>query len=480
MSQPAVQITELDGALGVLPPSAGKLYAVVGPSSGGPLNAPATYARVKDLIATFGVGPLVEAAAHYIERYGRPVLVVRTATTTAGAASAVAEGGTGTSVVTLTGTPTDDAEILFQALTGGTVGTAGITFRWSVDGGRTWSPTTALGTANSFPIPGSGVALAFAAGTVVAGDTASATTTAPAPNATDLGAAFDALAASAASWDLVHVAAPIDGALFDALELRLSALFSSGKERAWIGNARIPTPGETEAAYLTALTAAFGARASVFGDLCAGACKLTSSVTGRKVRRPASFAIAAREASLAEHINSADINLGPLVGVSIRDVNGNPDEHDESVNPGLDDARFTVLRTWEGLGGVYINRPRLFSPAGSDFQLLPHRRVINLAHAALRSYFQRRLNRPVRVSRATGYILEDEAVEIEAGARAVLRAVLLAAPKASDILFTLSRTDNLLSTRTLTGDARVIPLGYPEWVNLSIGFYNPALALQAA
>jgi len=278
----------------------------------------------------------------------------------------------------------------------------------------------------------------------------------------------------------VHVATPIDGALFDALELRLAALFSAGKERAWIGSARIPTPGETEAAYLTALTAAFGARASVFGMLCAGACKLTSSVTGRKVRRPASFPIAAREASLAEHINSADINLGPLVGVSIRDANGNPDEHDESVNPGLDDARFTVLRTWEGVAGVYVNRPRLFSPAGSDFQLLPHRRVLNLAHGALRLYFQRRLNRPVRVSRTTGFILEDEAVEIEAGARAVLRSVLLAAPKASDVLFTLSRTDNLLSTRTLTGDARVIPLGYPEWVNLAVGFYNPALALLQA
>ena len=35
MTQPALTITELDGALGVLPPSSGALFAVVGVSSGG-------------------------------------------------------------------------------------------------------------------------------------------------------------------------------------------------------------------------------------------------------------------------------------------------------------------------------------------------------------------------------------------------------------------------------------------------------------
>jgi hypothetical protein len=129
---------------------------------------------------------------------------------------------------------------------------------------------------------------------------------------------------------------------------------------------------------------------------------------------------------------------------------------------------------------VYVNRPRLFSPAGSDFQLMPHRRVLNITHEALRLYFIRRLNKPVLVSKLTGYILEAEASEIEKGALAVMRATLLATPKASAIQFELSRTDNLLSTRTLTGQARVVPLAYPEFVHLDVGFFNPALQLVAA
>jgi Protein of unknown function (DUF2586) len=481
MSQPAITITELDGALGVTPESAGKLLALVGPATAGPKNLPAAFARVKDVISTFTGGPLVEAGCHSIERYSRPVILVRTDASTAGSAGTlVTTGVTGTSVVTLTGLPNDDYELALRVVKGGTIGVAGITFQWSLDGGRTWSPLIALGTATTFPIPGAGgLTLNFAAGTLVAGDAVTSRTSAPTWSAAELGAGLDALAASQLAWEIVEPVGPIDSNSFDTLELKLAAMAAGGKYRAWSGGARMPNAGESEATYFTALSGIFGSKASLHGELAAGACKLTSSVSGRKYKRPASYVIAAREAASSEEVNIADVNLGPLAGVSIRDANGNPDEHDESLYPGLDDARFAVLRTWEGFPGVYVNRPRLFSPAGSDFQLMPHRRVLNLAHGSLRGFFIRRLNRPILVSAATGFILEEEALEIEAGARKSMEAVLLAKPKASAVQFALSRTDNLLSTKTLTGDARVVPLGYPEYINLTVGFYNPALAVQA-
>jgi len=481
MSQPAVTITELDGALGVLPASAGKLLALIGSASSGPKNQPATFARTRDVITTFGSGPLVEAACHALEVYGRPVVIVRTNDTTAGAVGTPDDTGvTGTSEVTLSGVPDDDYELAFKVITGGSRGVAGVTFVTSFDGGRTWSPVTALGTASTYAIPGAGtLALDFGIGTLVAGDIVTSQTTGPQWNTTDLGAALDALASSAVTWELCGIVGPIDAAAFDLLEVKLGSLHAAGKERAWIGNTRVPNAGESEATYLAALNTIFASKATVRGQLCAGACKLTSSVSGRKVRRPVSFSVAAVEASQSEEVNAADVTLGGLVGVSIRDVNGNPDEHDESINPGLDDARFTVLRTWEGESGVYINRPRIFSPDGSDYQLLAHRRVMNLGHAALQSYFRRRLNKPVLVSAATGFILEEEALEIEAGAREAMRALIMAKPKASAVTFALSRVDNLLSTKTLTGDARIVPLAYNEFINLTVGFLNPALQVQA-
>jgi hypothetical protein len=481
MTQPSVTITELDGALGVLPPSAGALFALVGVSSIGTVDQPATYARVKDVVAAFGVGPLVEAAAHYIERYGRPVVLVRAASAVDGAYGTLDDDGvTGTSVVTTTAAtqPLDDYEVLVRIVTGGTIGAAGITYRYSLDGGRTMSPVQALGTATTLAVAGTGVSFSLAAGTLAAGNEWSVRTSAPNWDATTIADALDALRDSAVTWELAHVVGALAATTFDAIDPKFTGMAAVGKYRAWIGSFRMPNEGESEASYLTAFSAAFGSKASVHGMVCAGAAQITSSVSGRAYRRPAVFAIAAREASVSQEINTADVNLGALPGVSVRDSIGNPLHHDESVTPGLDDARACVLRTWDGVQGVYVNRPRLLSAEGSDYQLLPHRRVLNIAHDVLRGFFLRRLNKPVRVDATTGFILEADALEIEAGARAVLRAALLAKPKASAIQFALSRTDNLLSTKTMTGSARVVPLAYPETITLDVGFINPALAVQ--
>lgn len=479
MSQPALTITELDGALGVLS-GTGKTLAIIGYSSSGPLNTPAAFGRTKDVIATFGSGPLVEAACIHIERTGQPVIIIRTGSSVAGTPGTIdVTGVTGTSAVTNTGVPNDDYDAYFIVRNGGTIGSAGITYQWSLDGGRTLSPVANLGTSTGFTFPGSGgLALAFGTGTLVAGDVVKSRTTAPNWNATELGAALDALKNSVQQWEIAEIAGPLDATTFAAVETKFASLFAAGKPRAWIGHTRVPNVGESEAAYKTALDAIFGNLATTFGMVCAGAAKITSSVNGRAYKRPVSYAVASRQAAVDEQIDIADINLGALTGVSIRDSNGNVDEHDESVNPGLDDSRFCVLRTWDGYQGVYVNRPQMLSPAGSDFQLMPHRRVLNVAHSALRQYFTRRLNQPIRVDANTGRIYEADALEIERGAYQAMKSLLLNTGKASGAQFALSRTDNLLSTKTLTGDARVIPLGYVEFINLTLGFVNPALQLQ--
>ncbi len=482
MTQPKVTITEIDGALGVLPPSSGRLLAVLGASSIGTADVPASYGKVKALVAALGDGPLVEACARHIELTGNPVVAVKTGITTNGAASAVVSTGkTGTSVVTVDATvfPYDDYDVYFLVVAGGTRGTDGITFRWSLDGGKNMSALVKLGTALTYTIPNSGVKVDFAVGTLVAGDYWSFRTTAPLYNAAQLGTAFDALRLSTHAVEIVEVAGLVDGTSFDTIATKRAASHAVGKYIKIIGNTRMPNVGETEAAYKIALDAIFSSKADSGVALCAGSCRVVSSVSGRNYRRPVALVAGSLEASVSEEVNTADINLGALVGVSVRDSNGNPEQHDETANPGLDDSRFYTLRTWEGYQGVYVNRPRVFSADGSDFQIVPHRRVLNLAHSALLSYFTRRLNKAVLVNASTGFILEEEALEIEGGARKIMRAVLLAKPKASGIMFTLSRTDNLLSTKTMNGLARVIPLFYPEFINLDLGFYNPALQTQA-
>ncbi len=498
MSQPSVTITELDGAIGATPSGAPAPLAVVGACAVGTADVPVGFGKTTALIAAHTAGPAVEFAASFIDAYSRPVVLVPTGKTVAGDYPAVADAttqtGTGTSVATTDGTtePQDSYEGYIIVIAGGTIATPGITYQYSLDGGRTLSPVTALGSDAFIVIPNSGgVKVLLAAGTLVAGDTIAFRADEPQWNAAELTTALTALKNYSGSWQGIQIIGEIDATAFAAIETSMTSLFGAGKYRWWLGNTRIPDVGipavadETEAAYKTALDAIFGSLSSVHGELCAGACEVSSAVTGRRYRRPISFYCGGRTASLSEERNIADVTLGSAAGVIITDANGNPKHHDESINPGLDDSRFTVLRTIEGLSGVFVNRPRIFSSGGSDFELMPHRRVINLAHAAIRLYFLARLNRSILVDASTGFILESEAQEIEAGVDAAVRSSLMTTPKASGggyaqgRFFQLNRDDNLLSTKTLTGQARVIPLAYVEFVTVDVGFFNPAMVLVA-
>ena len=486
MSTPNVILTELDGALGVLPPESGKPLVVFGPADAGPYDTPVAFGRESDVTATFGAGPAVEALCYWIANYQRPGVICRTHATTNGTYGTIVAGATGTSAVSLDSSthPNDDYEAEIVVANGGTVGTAGITVRWSLDGGRSGladgDPVTSLGASNSFIFPSSGgVRVQFAAGTLVAGDTFSFRCNAPTFNGSDLTTAMEGLRVSAYNWDVAYAAGIVDATTFAAIESGFSTMRAVNKRRTWVGNTRIRNQtGETRAQYQTALQGIFGSLASVYGSLYAGDAKIYSGVTGRRYRRPAAFAAAAREAWLEVEQNAAMIDWGPLPGVQLAELN-NPDCHDEFLYPGLDDLRFATLRTWASRSGAYVTDPRIFCSAGSDFQITPYRKVMNLFESTLIEYLEHRLQKPIRVDANTGYIFGPDASEIERGAYAQIDAVLGSGPKISGRGFRVSRTDNLLATRLMLCDVSVIPLAYPRQINLTTSFVNPARNLVA-
>lgn len=473
---PQVVFNQIDGALGTAPANARTLVAV-GYSEKGTLS-PVMFARARDVVAEFGSGAMVDAACYAIEWYGLPVICQRAAQGTAGSVSAlVVTGVTGTSVVTVDATYTtihSSHEIKVLIVTGGTRGTAGIVYRYSLDGGSSWSDDLALGVAQDITIAGVAKFL-LGTGTLIAGDSWTASSIGAVPSTTTMGTALDTLAASAYPWDVALIACPMDAAMFDAVEAKFSgALVTLGKWRHWVGNTRQPTAGETETAYRTALSTIFSSKATIFGTLCAGDAWTFTSVFGRTDIRPIATAYAARLASVERHRNIASLKLGPLPGVTIRDSNGNRGRHDEMIDPGLDDLRFVTLRSWDGYAGAFVTRPRIFSNPSSDFRLAPHRRVLNLAVETASRYFTGILNGEILCSAKTGYILEAEALGIERGARRAVADAILSAPMASGVNLTISRTDNILAGADLNAEIEVIPLGYPESIKIRIGFRNPA------
>jgi Protein of unknown function (DUF2586) len=166
MSNPAVNQTITDGALGVVGPSSKRVQALIGPCSAGIPNTINGFGNNKALQNGCGLGAVVECAA--IALKAGPVYVVPATPSVASVVGATSLVGSGTGTVTLA--KALDRLISIKVGTGGILGTA--TFQISI-AGAAYGPlaTTGVSGPYQFRVPGAPYAvLAFAAGTYVAGD----------------------------------------------------------------------------------------------------------------------------------------------------------------------------------------------------------------------------------------------------------------------------------------------------------------------
>ncbi len=163
-----VNVSEARGFVAV-PADIDKLAIVMGSSSAGSGLSP-FYLSGSAAITGVGYGDAVDALTQAIEQLQPsstkkfPVALYTTPNTNVGTYGTVdSSGETGTVVVTAHSAtkPYGTYESYLRIVDGGLIGTAGITFQWSLDGGRSLSSITALGTATTYEIPHSGVAFDF-------------------------------------------------------------------------------------------------------------------------------------------------------------------------------------------------------------------------------------------------------------------------------------------------------------------------------
>lgn len=467
MSIPEATLTIKDGALGLVPQDTSGIQALIGTSSSGTANVVASYGDVQTLRDDLGTGPLVEAAALVLSQGGGPVVVVKATGGTAGSNGSVTHTGTGTSVMTVSGTPLDT--YLFKVLikTAAAAVTSGLgTFVYSLDNGTTYSDEIALPTAGTYLVPNTGLTLTFAAGTLVADDTYTFTSTGPAYTLTNLNTALTALLAASQTWFMVHaVGVPADAsasaAVFSALDTALIAAESSFR----YAFACMQAADDTDANLISAFSALSSTRVGV----CAGFAYIVSPLSGMQYKRGASWAIAARASRVSPATDLGEVAQGALTGVASL-------LRDERITPGLDANRFSTLRTHVGEPGFFITNARIMSSPTSDFRYWQHRRVMDIASTTVRSGQLQYLNSSVRIDAETGLINENDARAIEKNIEAKMRATVTQPGYASDCSVTVDRTVNMLTTETLKIKYRVVPLGYAKTIQGEIGFANPLLA----
>src|SRR5690606_13584407 len=127
-----------------------------------------------------------------------------------------------------------------------------------------------------------------------------------------------------------------------------------------------------------------------------------------------------------------------------------------------------------GLTGYFITNPNLMAGPTSDYDLLQFGRVADEVARITNIYFTQQLSDDVQLNPATGRILEKKAKSLEAGNDAAL-SELVASKAVSALATTVSRDDNIITTRTLTVTVAMVPKGYLKQINVTIQF-TPTLS----
>jgi hypothetical protein len=488
-----VQITIQDSGAGSVVVPQSSVQVVIGCSSAGTANQVVATRSLATLQSQFGYGPLPEAAA-LAALAGGTVLAVKAATATAGTVSTVTTTGGGTSVVTVSGSPNDDYQVQMSVLTGGTIGTSGITFKLSLDAGRNFGPVIALGTANSYAIPNTGLTLNFGAGTMLAGQYSRFSATAPTWNTAGIQAALNALQASpyaVSGWGSMHIVGVCSGANASTIDGYLSTLASGYVfTRALVGarDAAMPTAwggsGETESAWANALSSDYSATSAKRICASAGHYNMPSAYPNPaagtpRYRRSLSWALAARQVRIPPQRHSGRVKDGPLSEIVVDPISDPTDGfiyHDERINPSLDAARFHTARTRVGLTQAFYSvNPNLMSPAGSDFSILPLGNVMDVACGIVHTVGQQQINSDVRLN-ANGTIFENDAIAIEVAILSALNAAMTSQGMISSATVSVDRTTNVQTTKAVAITVVIVSRGYILQENVSIGFSNPARA----
>lgn len=383
---------------------------------------------------------------------------------------------TGTALPVISGAPLDAYRVVLEVVRGAaSLATNAATVKVSLDDGETFGPELAVPISGTLVLTGTGLTATFSNGTFVAGERYEFRTAAPAPNLSDISAAFERMLASTTDVELVHVVGPADAVAATAIDVLADGAIATHKPRVVLLEARAPRAEEAASAWRADLKDDFEDFVSDRVAVCAGEADYYAVLGRRYVRRSIGTLVAARAALVPISEDLAFVARGALPGVlSIT--------HDEDSTPDLNEARFITTRQHQGLPGYYITNPLMMAAVGGDYALLQRRRVWDRAYRVLRRTVLPFLSTDLLVNPASvssplvpGAIDEVDAATIEDRATdALTDALLRSTPRhVTEVSVLVDRSNNLLSTEELIVTFDITPKAYAKTIRGRLGFRNP-------
>lgn len=468
---PSVRVQKVTGGNSPSTNSSDGILAIIASCATGTDLPPTMLTNQALAVSTFGGGMLVECAAYDINVSGQPALAVPLANPSVlGTYGAITKAIAGSGTVTEGSTAPllhYDVEVTVQK--GFTVGAAGGTVTWSVDGGDNVQGPVQVPTSGTLALGNTGVSFTLT-GTFAQGDTWSCFTERPMANNADVSSALATLGTTRLPWEGVLIDAVYGTGTVGLVDEFLGGLEAKGQYCFGLLNTRFmnePSPtAETPTVYATAMIAQTENDASDRIVVGADGGHMTSTVTGFTTKMPTSLAVGARAMQTTPNIGTdpAQVDLGPIPAFTISS-GSNPLDWDEDLYESLDDARLATLRSFAPGGpvGTYITNANVLISSGSNIYWLQLLRVLNKGCRIAFKVLTTQLSKGVR----TVFNDKTQAVNIDPRDAQTIEH-LVQSPLASGLSGQCTETgfdlhtDDDLSTAgaPCNGDVLIVPLVY--------------------
>jgi Protein of unknown function (DUF2586) len=462
---PGVYPAIKDGGLAVLAPSGDGLRVIIGTASSGTVGEILAITDPYKAKEVFGRGNLVNAIETNLLNGGGIVYAVR-------CAGSVAAGvfGSGTNI-TLSGTPDEFLEPWVEILKAGAVGTA--TFRYSLDGGFTWS--SEIITASTYAIPGTPLTLGFT-GTHALGVTGTWRAEPPLGTVAEVTAAVNAVVNSPLVFQYIHVAQAADNAFVTSLAtLATSAETTQFKYFSFIAEFRLPNVGESADTFNTAILTAKGSFTSKYVTWVVEAGQISDPIKGRRPLRNLAANFGARVSSKGVAVSAGWVDGGTVPALLTlapftKGTYGTFTQKNQGHALALDNAGLTAVYTLPGRDGYFFVEGRTAAASTSDYSKFTNKSVMDKAAHLVRAALLGSVNLGVDVVN-----LDAALYDLLARAKTPLRA-MQGAGEISGFDVKVPVGQDILATSTLRVQVSIVPLGYLREITLEIGFANPLLA----
>jgi hypothetical protein len=492
MAIPGISFTKVNGSARPIGSGTNKAL-VVGPANGVGTTVKDTtiytFTNANSVAGTIGHGSAQEAAELILANAPGGYSSVDVVVSSGSISPEVTEVSAASPTIDITndGNARSTYDFLIEVTKAGARGAA--KFKYSADGGNTYSPDILVPSNGQYTFTNTGVSCSFAASTHAVGNKSRYTIKGPRMNTTDLSKCITTLSTSNDNYTLILVADENDdqvsgSALFTAMDGHLTTLANSyfkftqavvnvGGESKLFNRTFTETAGtHTQSDVNTAMASA---AVTAGNGIMACAEKVNTYlaipfVGYSRPRKPFSWIVAAAAHGVGKDF-SENIAAEPLPRCET------PSYDDFMDGTVYHDDRIVAPRTFTGEAGVFVNQSlNKYTVGGESFDLWYKVRLTNRAAEVVKTAIRPFLNRNVRVLLdGTGRINPSDAVPIEAAVNKALRAALIDPVNnqgtrgyCSGFDFTIDRETNVLSTSTLTCRTRIVPFANISQIDVTI------------